>query len=53
MQPGTVDLIFLGIIFIGLQVWWIIHVVRQSNIFNNDGSHLRDEINKLERIYRK
>ena len=53
MQTGTIDLIIFGLIFIGLQVWWIIPIVRQNKSSDDKSSNLREKINKLERLYRK
>jgi len=53
MQPGTIDLIIFGLIFIGLQAWWILPLVRQINSPNEKSSNLRKEINQLEKLYRK
>tara|TARA_Y100001968_G_C18925278_1_gene511695 strand:+ start:242 stop:403 length:162 start_codon:yes stop_codon:yes gene_type:complete len=53
MQPGTIDLIIFGIIFIGLQAWWILPIVRKNNESIKKNSNLRKEIDKLERLYRK
>lgn len=52
MQPGTIDLTLLILIFIGLQAWWIIPIVRKNNILNKKGKDIRKEIEKLERIYK-
>ena len=53
MQPGTIDLIIFGIIFIGLQAWWILPIVRQNKASNKKSSNLKKEIDQLERLYRK
>ena len=49
MQAGTFDLIILIFIFIGIQAWWLIPIIKR----NNQGNNLTDEINQLERIYKK
>ena len=53
MQPGTIDLIIFGLVFIGLQAWWIIPIVRQNNSSDGKSSYLRKKISQLERLYRK
>tara|TARA_Y100000589_G_scaffold198758_1_gene187618 strand:- start:113 stop:274 length:162 start_codon:yes stop_codon:yes gene_type:complete len=53
MQPGTIDLIILGLVFTGLQVWWIIQIFRQNKSSDEKSSNLRKKINNLERLYRK
>ena len=52
MSPGTPDLILLILIFVGLQAWWIIPLIKQNNKLNKKGRELRDEIKKLEKLYR-
>ena len=51
MSPGTPDLILLILIFIGLQAWWIIPLIKKNNKLNERGKELREEINQLEKIY--
>ena len=57
MNPGTIDLIIFGLIFIGLQAWWILPLVRQNKPSDEKSdeisSNLRKEINQLEKLYRK
>ena len=47
MQPGKIDLIIFGLIFIGLQAWWILPLVRPNNTTNEESSNLSKEINQL------
>ena len=53
MSPGTPDLIFLILMFVGLQAWWIIPIIKKNNKINEKGKELRDEINQLEKLYKK
>ena len=53
MSPGTPDLILLILVFIGLQAWWIIPLIRKNNQFNKKGKKLKKEINLLEKLYKK
>ena len=53
MQPGTIDLIILIFIFIGLQAWWLIPIIKKNNIINYKGKYIREEMKQLERIFRK
>ena len=53
MQPGTFDLIILILIFIGLQAWWIIPIIKRNNKMNESGREIREEIKQLERIFKK
>ena len=52
MQPGTFDLLILLFIFIGLQSWWIIPIIK-NNKFKKRGNDLREEIKQLEKLYKK
>ena len=53
MSPGTPDLIFLILDFVGLQAWWIIPINKRNKKLNNRGRALREEIEQLEKIYKK
>tara|TARA_B100001029_G_C14725149_1_gene267255 strand:- start:217 stop:378 length:162 start_codon:yes stop_codon:yes gene_type:complete len=53
MRPGTFDLLILLFIFLGLQAWWIIPIINKNNKLNNRGNDLREEIKKLESLYKK
>ena len=53
MSPGTPDLILLILIFLGLQAWWIIPIIKKNNKLNYRGRELREEIKQLEKVYKK
>ena len=53
MQPGTFDLIILLLIFIGLQVWWLIPIIKRNYKMNERAKDIREELKQLERIFRK
>ena len=53
MQPGTFDLIMLILIFIGLQAWWVIPIIKRNNEMNERGKYIREEVKQLERIFKK
>ena len=53
MQLGTIDLIILIFIFIGLQAWWIIPIIKKNNKLKERGKDIREEIKQLERIFKK
>ena len=53
MSPGTPDLILLVLLFVGLQAWWIIPLIRNNNKMNEKGKELRREIKQLEKLYKK
>ena len=53
MQPGTFDIIILILIFVGLQAWWVIPIIKRNNKMNERGKDLREEVKQLERIFKK
>ena len=53
MKPGTSDLIILVIIFIALQAWWIVPIIKRNNKINEKGKDIKEEIKQLERIFKK
>ena len=53
MSPGTPDLILLILVFLGLQAWWIIPIIKKNNKIKEKGKELREEIQQLEKLYRK
>ena len=53
MSPGTPDFILLIFVFAGLQAWWIIPIFKKNNKINEKGKELREEIQQLEKLYRK
>ena len=53
MLPGSFDLIIFILIFLGLQAWWIIPIIKQNNTLNKRGNKLREEIKQLEKLYKK
>ena len=53
MSPGTPDLILLMLVFIGLQAWWIIPIIKKNNKLNKRGRELKEEIKQLEKIFKK
>ena len=53
MSPGTTELILLILVFLGLQAWWIIPIIKKNNKINKRDKDLREEIKRLEKLYRK
>lgn len=53
MSLGTPDLILLILLFVALQAWWIIPIIKNNNKINERGKELRDEIKQLEKLYKK
>ena len=53
MQPGTFDIIMLILIFLGLQAWWVLPIIKINNRMNERGKDLSEEVEQLERIFKK
>ena len=53
MPQGSIDLIILLIIFLGLQAWWIYPILKENRKFNKRTTNLKEEIESLERLYKK
>ena len=53
MSPGTLDLILLILVFVGIQAWWIIPLIKKNYKLNDRGQELREEIKQLEKLYKK
>ena len=53
MQPGTIELFILVLIFLGLQACWIIPIINKNIKLNKSGKDLREEIKQLEKLYKK
>ena len=53
MQPGTSEIIILIFIFIGLQIWWVVPIIKRNNKMNQRGKDLREEVKQLEMIFKK
>ena len=53
MQPGTFELIILILIFLGLQAWWVIPIIKRNNEINERSKDLSEEVKQLERIFKK
>ena len=53
MSPGTIDFIILVLVFIALQAWWIIPLLKKNKKLNERGKDLSEEIKRLEKLYRK
>ena len=53
MSLGTPDLIVLILIFVALQAWWVITIIRNNRQINQRDKEFREEIKQLEKIYKK
>ena len=53
MQQGTFDILTLILIFVGLQAWWVIPIIKRNNKMNERGNDLSEEVKQLERMFKK
>ena len=53
MLPGSIDLIILILVFLVLQAWWVIPIIKKNNNLNKRDNKLREEISQLEKLYKK
>ncbi len=53
MSFGTPDLILTILVFLGLQAWWIIPIIKKNNKINETPKELRKEVKQLEKLYKK
>ena len=53
MPQGSIDLLILLIIFLGLQFWWIYPIFKKNTQMNKNHTILKENIKKLERIYKR
>ena len=53
MSLGTPDLTVLILVFVGLQAWWIIPIIKKNNKINERYKELKEEIKQLEKLYKK
>ena len=53
MLPGSIDLIILILVFLVLQAWLVIPIIKKNNNLNKRDNKLREEIKKLEKLYKK
>tara|TARA_Y100000589_G_scaffold285097_1_gene284384 strand:- start:749 stop:910 length:162 start_codon:yes stop_codon:yes gene_type:complete len=53
VQPGAFEIIILIVIFVGLQAWWIIPIIKRNNKMKERGKDLSEEVKQLERIFKK
>tara|TARA_Y100001968_G_scaffold311273_1_gene333157 strand:- start:97 stop:267 length:171 start_codon:yes stop_codon:yes gene_type:complete len=56
MTKGVIELSFLGIAFLALQVWWIRMTIKNGQnekVLDINQDHLADEKNFLEELFKK
>ena len=53
MRQGSIDLLILLIIFLGLQFWWIYPILKRNTQMNKNNTVLKENIKTLERIYKR
>jgi len=52
VQLGLFDLIILTLVFIAIQAWWVIPIIKKNNKLNEKTKDFRKEIKQLEKIYK-
>mgnify|MGYP001160972892 CR=1 FL=1 len=52
MPLGTLDLLILSIIFVGLQAWWIYPIFNKNRQLNKKPTNSKEKIKILERLYK-
>ena len=53
MPQGSLDLIILLIIFLGLQVWWIYPIIKNNRKMNKKTMNIKEKIETLESLYKR
>ena len=53
MRQGSIDLLILLIIFLGLQSWWIYPIVKKYRRFKKKNTNLQEKIDTLEKLYKR
>ena len=53
MHQGSIDLLILVIIFLGLQAWWIYPLIFKNRKLYKKTTNLKEKIETLERLYKK
>ena len=53
MEPGTNDIIILILIFIGLQTWWLIPIIKKNYTQHEKRKDMSEEIKRLESLLKK
>ena len=53
MPLGTLDLLILLIIFLGLQAWWIYPILKNRRQLNKGTTNLKEKITNLEKLYKR
>ena len=53
MPRGSIDLLILLIIFLGLQSWWIYPIIKKNREFQKKDTNLQEKIDTLEKLYKR
>ena len=53
MPQGSLDLLILLIIFLGLQVWWIYPLIKKNRLLNKETTNLKEKIETLEKVFKQ
>tara|TARA_Y100001933_G_scaffold91959_1_gene92878 strand:- start:274 stop:432 length:159 start_codon:yes stop_codon:yes gene_type:complete len=52
MPLGTLDLLILLILFLGLQAWWIYPILKNKELDIN-ATNLKEKVENLEKLYKR
>ena len=53
MTQGSIDILILLIIFLGLQTWWIYPIIKENRKLNKKNTNLSEKIDTLKKLYKK
>jgi len=53
MSNGYLDILILILIFFGLQLWWIIPIIKGNKEIKIKNNKLKTKVELLEKIYKK
>ena len=53
MPQGSIDLLILLIIFLGLQSWWMYPIIKKNREFKKKDINLQEKIDTLEKLYKR
>ena len=53
MPQGSLDLLILLIIFLGLQIWWIYPLIKKKRLLNKETTNLKEKIETLEKVFKQ
>ncbi len=53
MPLGTLDLLILLIMFLGLQAWWIYPIIKNTKKLIKGRTNFKEKITNLEKLYKR